>query len=202
MLTIWEAANHPCWLENGGANRRSYPSTPMMAAVVGAMQVEIGLRHLLSDDRMNRLPAYTLEIALDPPQRLERFSITIAASCPFHLSGGVRFPAPGPPSSTTVRRLLASSTTGAAGGGRATVVLDWPICTSARCTHCGHRWSPMTRLASLRTSGVCPACGSCHFIEEEVLRGIEAGSRWADRTLQEIGLPEGHLHMIQRDLER
>jgi molybdopterin-synthase adenylyltransferase len=159
MLTIWEAANHPCWLDNGGANRRSYPSTPMMAAVVGAMQVETGLRHLLSGGSMNPLPANVLEIALDPPQRLETFSLTIAASCPFHRPGGARFPSPGPPSSITVRRLLESGTTGTTRGGRATLVLDWPICALARCGQCGNRWSPMTRLASLRTSGACPACG-------------------------------------------
>ena len=197
LLTVWEAVRRPCWLEQDGLHRRSYPSTPMLAAVVGAMQVEVALRRLLDCGPANAFPASTIDVALDPPQRLETFTIALGESCPFHQPGGARFPAPGPPSSTTVRELLNCAASGTAGKEWATLILDWPICASVRCGECGHRWSPMTRLAALRRSGACPSCSSRDFIEEEVLRRIEAGSRWENRTLEELGLPERHLHLIR-----
>jgi molybdopterin-synthase adenylyltransferase len=197
LLTIWEAASRPCWLEADGLDRPSYPSTPMMAAVVGALQVELGLRRLLETQQLGESSASTVEIVLDPFPRLDVFSMSVSQNCPFHGTGraGCRVSAP---ASTIVRSLLDGMAPGAAGDGLAALVLDWPICTSALCAGCGHRWSPMMRLAALRRSGACPRCGSHRVIEEETLRAIEPGSQWAHRTLKDLGLPEAHLHWVQR----
>lgn len=201
LLTIWEAASRPCWLEMRDLERRSYPSTPMMAAVIGAMQVELGLRRLLAPDKSRESPATTVEIALDPVQQTDAFRMTVSQTCPFHAPPPPRFAARGSLSSTTVGSLLDQVRTGGGGPGSAKLVLDWPICTSARCAECGYRWSPMIRLAALRKSAACPACSSRQFIEDEVIRTVERKSRWADSTLGELGLPEGHLHLIELKTE-
>ena len=200
LLTIWEAASRPCWLEAHDLDRPSYPSTPMMAAVVGALQVELGLRRLLGDQERGESPATTVEIVLDPFPRLDVFTMSVSQTCPFHGAGCTRSRVSAP-SSATVRGLLGGVASEAAGGGPAVLVLDWPICASVRCAACDHRWLPMLRLAALRRSGVCPRCGSRDFIEEETLRMIEPDSRWADWSLGDLGLPEAHLHLVRRGPE-
>ena len=201
LLSLWEAASRPCWLEVDDLERRSYPSTPMMAAVVGAMQVELGLRQLLEPGKSKDSPAMTVEIALDPVQRTDVFSMAVSSTCPFHTPLGTRLAPQGLTSKMTVEDLLNQGRPEGNEPRRARLVLDWPICTSARCADCGYRWSPMARLAAFRKSGACPSCASRHFREEEVIRVVERGSRWAGLTLVELGLPEGHLHLIESGLE-
>jgi molybdopterin-synthase adenylyltransferase len=202
LLTVWEAASRPCWFRADDLERLSYPSTPTMAAVVGALQVELGLRRLLETQDTGESPASTVEIVLDAVPKLAVFSMSLSQTCPFHEPGRARIRVPGS-SSATVRSLLNQAEPGAAapgdrGSGPAALVLDWPICASARCVECDQRWSPMLRLAALRKSGACPRCGSRRFVEEQTLRAIEGGSQWADRTFGDLGLPEAHLHLIQR----
>jgi adenylyltransferase/sulfurtransferase len=197
LLTLWEAASRPCWLEADGLNRPSYPSTPMMAAVVGGMQVELGLRRLLETEQPGESLGRTVEIVLEPPPRLDMFSISVSQTCPFHAANSLSLRVPAPPSAT-VRSLLDEAAHGVAGRGAAVLVLDWPICTSAQCAECGHGWSPMLRLAAFRRSGACPQCSSRHFSERETLRSIERSSPWADWALEELNLPIAHLHLVQR----
>jgi molybdopterin/thiamine biosynthesis adenylyltransferase len=197
LLTLWEAASRPCWLTADDLDRPSYPSTPMTASVVGALQVELGLRHFLETEQLGKWSARTVEIALDPSPRLDVFSMSVSQTCPFHRTGRAQTRVSGP-SSVTVGSLLDRLEPSASGCGPAVLVLDWPICTSARCAGCDHCWSPMLRLAALRRSGACPRCGSRHFIEEETLRAIERGSHWANRTLGDLSLPQEHLHLVQR----
>jgi adenylyltransferase/sulfurtransferase len=197
LLTVWEAPSRACWLGTGDLDRPSYPSTPTMAAIVGALQVELGLRRLLETQDFGEWSASTVEIVLDVVPKLDVFSMSVSRTCPFHETGRAKNRVSGP-SSATVRSLLNQAEPGAAGRGSSALVLDWPICASARCAECDHRWSPMLRLAALRKSGVCPRCGSRHFVEGETLHAIEPGSQWADRTLRDLSLPEAHLHLIQR----
>jgi len=163
----------------------------------GAAQVELGLRRLFEPLEPGASLAKTLDIVLDPPQKLEVIEVRMSQTCPFHAPPRRRFAADGP-ASVTARELLDQAGLELTGTGALALVLDWPICTSALCHECGHRWSPMARLAALRQTGVCPHCGSRHIVEIETLRRIERNSKWARRSLRDLGIPERHLHMIER----
>ena len=169
----------------------------MMAAIVGAMQVETGLRRLLEQKEPGESVATNLEISLDPVQKVEAFSLSLSQTCPFHAPRGSRFAPSEPASRLTVRRLLEEVVPASEGATSARLLLDWPICASARCQGCRHRWAPMLRVATLRKCAECPACGSPQFSAEEVIHTVDRQSRWADFTLESLGIPDRHLHRIE-----
>jgi adenylyltransferase/sulfurtransferase len=191
LLTLWESSVRPCW---EAAPEHSYPSTPVLAAVVGAMQVEIGLRYILAPEPAG-LTGVSLEVELHPNPRLETFRIKPSSACPFHAHPGVLVGAPVTGTGSTVKALLAAA--GVRGLSDAVLVLDWPVCARARCARCGHSWSPMRRLAAFRKSGCCPLCASAQLLEEETVGTISRDSRWSNLTLAELGLPEHHLYTLQ-----
>ena len=197
LLTLWEAGSRPCWLETRDLERRSFPSTPMMASIIGAMQVEFGLRRLLEPQAPPDSVGTNVDISLDPVVKTEAFRLSISPNCPFHGPRPARYPASRPASQIVVRCLLDEVIPSGDDHRKAYLILDWPICTSARCTGCGHRWAPMLRLATLRKCGACPVCGSRQLSEEEVIRAVDRNSRWADFTLEALGIPERHLHRIE-----
>jgi len=196
LLTLGESSIRSCWPPLGNSDVQNYPSTPTMAAIVGALQVELGLRGLLNaDDRPAE--ASVVEISLDPAPRLERLGIRPSCSCPFHYKTGRRVVAPKRGTQTTVEELLGSVEAG--GAHPAALVLDWPVCARARCAQCGFIWAPMRRLAWVRRFGGCPACRHQEFGALEVIRAVARDSPWAAYTLSELGLPEHHLHTVLLD---
>lgn len=184
LLTLWDATVRPCAPPQPG---EAYPSTPTMAAITGAMQVELGLRHLFGMQGESQ----TTTITLDGGPRLETFRTPAGSTCPFHdaLVGEV-VPAPAP--GVTVGDFLSGY------GPGAYLALDWPVCTGARCRACGHGWAPMRRSAAFRARGACPVCRSRDILERETTRAVDAQSKWAGRTLGALGVPEHHLLTIRR----
>jgi hypothetical protein len=168
-----------------------------MAAIVGAMQVELGLRSLFVARETQKRKATTVEITLDEFPKLATFSLRVSKTCPFHVFDVILTPAAKSASETTVVELLNSVEDGK--DRRAVLSLDWPICSRARCVACGFAWSPMRRLAPFRRSGRCPACEGRRVVEEETIRAIGRDSTWAHTTLTELGLPDHHLHSIRLD---
>ncbi|MGH9397117.1 MAG: ThiF family adenylyltransferase [Terriglobia bacterium] len=206
IFALVDCATQPCW---AAAEDTPFPSTPTMSAIIGAMQVELGLRAILDSQPAG---AITVELSLDPSlpsgpcglsRKLDEFRLPQSRACLFHADPGVLIPAPGPPSQTTVQTLLraAAPYQGDAPHGEPELVLDWPVCARAQCRDCRHSWAPMMRLAQLRKLGACPACGGGEISEQEIIRTVGGNGPWAESTLEALGMPENHLYAIQFDLE-
>ncbi|MDA1315407.1 MAG: ThiF family adenylyltransferase [Acidobacteria bacterium] len=198
LLAAWEVPRYSCWGDTPSGDAGFLSSTPTMAAIVGSMQVEIGLKHLLEQRRTGASQSFSIDLSLSAPVRMESIELKRSASCPFHDEpGGLLMPASG---DATFRDILGSIATPAPGT-RPVVVLDWPICTSAACDDCGYRWEPFRRAAALRRYGLCPRCHSRYVRECETIRRIDLDSPWAGRTPSELGLPMSHLHSIAFEQE-
>ena len=192
LLTQWEAPRHPCWGESESEQTDFLPSTPTMAAIVGSMQVEIGLKRVLSGEE-DPAESFSVDIDLSASMRLETIAVHRSPSCPFHGGlEGVLLPAS---EGATFREILGSLSRESPED-RAVVVLDWPVCTEADCTDCGHQWQPLRRALAFRRSGLCPRCGSRYVQDRSTIRRIDVDSPWVDRTPVEVGLPESHLHTV------
>ncbi len=192
LLTQWEAPRHPCWGDAESEQTGFLPSTPTMAAIVGSMQVEIGLKRILAG-REESAESLSIDIDLAGPMRLETIAVQRSQSCPFHGDAeGVLLPAS---AGATFREIL-DSVSNASPDERAVMVLDWPVCTDADCTDCGHHWQPLRRASAFRRSGLCPRCGSRYVEDRSTIRRIDVDSPWVDRTPAEMGLPASHLHTV------
>ncbi len=195
LLTTWQSAVRSCWTHAAPAEERSYPSTPTMAAVIGAMQVEVGLRRLLE----HASEAQSIELTLAPTVRAETFVLRRSEGCPFHAPEACLISEPDAEAvrggRLAIADLLASAPPVA--GAEPVLLLDWPICVRARCGACGERWPPMQRMAVIRRRGACPRCGSNQVIEEETISRVNRSMPWARLTPAELGLPERHLHTIR-----
>jgi len=194
LLTLGESSVRSCWPSLDPSDDQSYSSTPTMAALVGALQADFGLRRLL-DPPDTRAGASAVEVSLDPVPRLGVLRVHRSKTCPFHEKRIHAVAAPKPAARTTVAELLDSANEG--GSCPAALVLDWPICARARCGRCGLIWEPLRRLTWFRRFGVCPRCGHRGLVGEEVIRAVARDSPWAECTLSGLGLPERHLHTIR-----
>jgi molybdopterin-synthase adenylyltransferase len=192
LLTLWESHVRPCW---DASTEHTYPSTAVMAAVVGSLQVEIGLRQVLFPGPDASLAGTSFEVELHPTPKLETLRIRLSPACPFHTHPGVLLGSPGTGAGTTIRALLDAASV--RGLSDAVLVLDWPVCARAQCLECGHSWSPMRRLAAFRRSGRCPRCASARFREEATVATVGRDSQWAGLSLAELGLPERHLYTLR-----
>jgi adenylyltransferase/sulfurtransferase len=170
----------PCTAPGRGASDH-LPSTPTMAGIVAGMQVEVGLRSVLEDPNGR---ARSLEIGIYPSYYLTEVEIRVSASCPFHEHDAIRVMAD--PARTFAEMMDAA--------GSDSILLDWPICVSARCLACGMEWSPNKRIAWLRRFGRCPGCKGGDILELEILRAVDLGSRWSRRTPAELELPPHHVY--------
>lgn len=197
LLTAWDSPAHPCWSQPGASGDPAsgtvppIPSTPTMAAVIGSMQVEIGLRQLFEA----AAEASAVELTLAPRLKLETFALRPSEACPFHISESRMVAAPEHSPELSVGDLLDSA--GSVAEGEPVLLLDWPICVRARCADCGEGWQPMRRLGWLRRRGTCPNCGSRRFTEEETITQVSRDSAWARFTPRALGLPDRHLHTIR-----
>lgn len=193
LLTLGDSSVRSCWRESGGARGQPIPSTPTMASIIAALQVEIGLRKLLEPAKTGS-GTTSVELSLSPLPELESLEALPSKTCPFHRENASLVFAPCPSLEATVADLFdsVSSRTSQA----TALLLDWPLCTRARCTQCGFKWSPMRRLAFLRRSGTCPQCASRGIVEEEIIRSIERKSTWLGYTMEQLGQPENHLYSV------
>ena len=187
LLQLWQATLRPCSSETGNP-QAELVSTPTMAGIVGCIQAELGLRSFFQANEGKPLGARSLEIQIHPARRMEDFAVPISMDCPFHRYNETLKALPR--ASATFEELLDSARAEA-------VVLDWPICIQSKCLDCENEWPPMVRLAALRRSGICPACGSGNILELETIRVIGRDSVWLGRTPSALQLPAEHLYSVQ-----
>jgi hypothetical protein len=193
LLQELQGREDPCWRKEEAIHAaEGVATTPLMASVVAAFQVELGLRALQDPADNNLGHAYL--ITLHPTPGLEPLVFERSPSCPLHdptsVVTTVRECPEGRSDSWTPADLLQRS-----GNGDGYLAFDWPMTSKARCRSCGHEWEPFIRRARFRRQR-CSACDSADLIEMEVLSGLRADSPWASRTLAELGLPLGHIHEI------
>jgi len=196
LLVELQGREDPCGLKERLQQAAAVvATTPVMASVVGAIQVEVGIRHLLARQSGVRLSSgLSHRITLHPRATLETFQFDASPNCPLHEAGSlVR--------DVCERRDRVSTDWTAGELLRETaqdtgfLAFDWPMTARASCRRCGHEWSPMLRRARFRRAH-CPACDSADLSEKEVLSGVDRASAWADRSLDALGLPRAHVHEI------
>jgi adenylyltransferase/sulfurtransferase len=187
ILSLSESTVRSCWAAPPD-EEEALPGTPMMSAIVGALQVDLGLRSVLAGSRAE---SWSVELSVDAAPEMQRLSLRKSASCPFHERAHKLVPAPADAGST-VWDLLESFD-----GADPMLVLDWPVCASAVCAECGHKWAPLKRLAAFRRYGACPECASRRVREEETIRSLTRHSAWASTALGWLGLPKRHLYTVR-----
>jgi len=159
------------------------------------MQVEFGLRSLIAHQRGGPRQSTSIEITIDERPHLDKIQVPLSDGCPFHDWHGALIGSPDLATQTTVARLLESAQQ--TNAPRSALVLDWPLCTMAKCLDCGHSWHPMLRIALVRKKGACPACQSHSIADQQSVRTLAYGGPWASFTLAQLGLPERHLHSVE-----
>jgi len=154
--------------------------------MIASLQVDFGLRNLFDDP--SGLAARSIELDIHPSRQISEFEVSVSADCPFHESEGSLHAMPG--ENTTFLELLNQTAADE-------LMLDWPICTQAKCTACDREWSPMQRLAVLRRKGQCPVCHSRKILEQQIIRSIGRDSMWLEFTPSALQLPADHLYSVQ-----
>jgi hypothetical protein len=185
LLEWWQATVRPCSPWN--STEAESASTPMMAAIVGSMQVELGLRSVFESEDGAVPACRSVEINIHPNRRIDEFTVPVSSECPFHemhepLRGTTH-------DAMTFAELLDSASSD-------TLLLDWPICTEAKCVSCNATWPPMQRVARLRRTGRCPACQSSQVMELKIIREIGRSSEWLHYRPSALGLPEQHMYSM------
>ena len=130
LLTLWEGEAHSCSASAFSPEEREFPSTPTTAAVVGAMQVELGLRSIFARPQGTSRRSVSVDVGIEEVPHLESFRLPLSDACPFHDWNGALIASPGPASETTVAQLL--EVAGHGNATRAALILDWPVCIAAR----------------------------------------------------------------------
>lgn len=174
------------------------PSTPTMASIVSALQVDLGLRLALTPSELTE-QAHAWELSLPLPETSwHSFTIPPSADCPWHSSEDssdlVSFPMDLPLNESLAQQGHPADNQ------PVSLELDWPLCVKARCNRCQHLWSPMLRLAVLRRRASCPACGESSLSAIETLARVTVGDSFAHFTPRQLGLPPDHLFTIARSV--
>ncbi len=184
----------PCWVEARRQEEQGLVSTtPLMASLIGALQVEIGLRHCFEGNQECRKgQSYRLET--HPQPDLELLEFGRSPNCPLHQ------PVSYVQQVIEITEHLWRDWTPAElfrelGEGACHLSFDWPRTMRACCRACQYEWQPMTRRACFRNSS-CPQCGSRDVTEVEVLKGLPAKSAWANHTFAQLGFPAGNIYEI------
>jgi adenylyltransferase/sulfurtransferase len=195
LLVELQGREDPCGLKERLAREAAVvPTTPIMASVVGAMQVETGIRLALGGrEAFSDSEGVSIRITLHPQTELETFTFLRSPNCPLHQAesvvAGVIERADRVSPEWTVGQMLSDV------GTDAFLSFDWPMTARAACRACDHVWEPMLRRARFRHER-CPRCSSADLAETEVLTGLHASSPWADRPLASLGLPAAHIHEV------
>jgi len=193
LLQELQGREDPCWRkEQRAAAGDGVATTPVMASVIAAMQVELALRawHQPPDDPKGR----ACRIVLHPSPTLESLVFEQSPTCPLHdpstaMTSVIECPDARSDVWTPADVLQAG------GHPRGQIVLDWPMTARARCRSCAHEWSPLVRRARFRRA-VCPKCAADDLVETEVLTVIASDSPWASCTLVQLGLPDGQIYEV------
>jgi molybdopterin/thiamine biosynthesis adenylyltransferase len=196
LLQELQGREDPCWRKNEAIEAaEGVATTPLMASVVAAFQVELGLRALQAVDADAVGRAY--RITLYPTPSLEPIVFERSPTCPLHDSASIVRTVRECPEARS-DRWTPSDLLRQSGRIDGYLAFDWPMTSKARCRSCGHEWEPLVRRARFRRQG-CPGCGNLDVVETEVLSGVRATSPWAERTLAELGLPRGHVYETIQD---
>jgi adenylyltransferase/sulfurtransferase len=192
LLRDLQGREDPCWQKADAIEAaEGVATTPLMASVVAAFQVELGLREIQNTTAPATV-GRAYRITMFPVPALEAAVFERSPTCPLHDPASivrcVRECPEGRSDRWTPGDLFQQ--TGLSDG---YLALDWPMTSKARCRSCNHAWEPLVRRARFRHER-CPRCGGADLVEVDVLTGVRAGSPWALRTLAELGLPRGHVH--------
>ncbi|MGD0942263.1 MAG: ThiF family adenylyltransferase [Terracidiphilus sp.] len=204
LLSLSLAASQSCTAVE--ADQIAIPSTPTMASIIAGMQVDLGLRFLLSEKAPTEAHAWELALSL-PETAWTSFRIPRSVDCPWHDADFAADPAAETvrlPMNLALRASLGPETEPALATPAVPWILelDWPISTKARCSACQHLWSPMVRVAALRRRVKCPACGGGRLHSIETLSNISSSDPAARLTPSQLGLPPDHLFRVRRLAEQ
>ena len=108
-----------------------------------------------------------------------------SATCPWH-EGSLRTLEPLPWEEPVSHALV---------GGRRELILDWPVCTEARCLGCGTRSQPMQRVARARQAA-CTVCEARQLHPLRVIHRIRHGDPFSVLSPRQLGAPERHLYLL------
>jgi molybdopterin/thiamine biosynthesis adenylyltransferase len=195
---LWELQGHedPCWLrERRDSAAGVISTTPVMASIIGALQVEAALK-LALHGAADPTEGTAQRVTIAPRLVAETTTFGLSPSCVLHESPARAEEVAARPDRASVSwsvRDMLDETLGADAG--AILRLDWPLTVGARCGACGHDWEPLVRRARFRRSA-CPRCGASVISETKVVSEIGRDSPWADRPLAAIGLPSWHVHEL------
>jgi molybdopterin/thiamine biosynthesis adenylyltransferase len=192
----------PCSERMQQANDAGFiATTPIMASVIGAIQVELGLRSFFMRGEPDQ--AYFLQMNLHPVPRMETFISKRNSNCPLHESQLSYYIWDGGNSNKT-RVVDLIDFVEEREKVPVAFTLRWPIVTEAVCLDCKNTWSPMIRSARFRRNAVCIPCGSRNISEAKVLSELNRDSSRSKQTLSELGLPDAHIHefVLFRENER
>jgi adenylyltransferase/sulfurtransferase len=192
LLQELQGREDPCWRkERLAAAGEAVATTPVMASVVGAVQVELALR---TRGQPRDLHGRTCRITLHPVAALESLVFDQSPTCPLHdpvsaMTSVVECPDARSTEWTPIDVMRACDRP------QGHIVLDWPMTARAECRSCTHRWEPLVRRARFRKQP-CPRCGADDAAETDVLTVIDWDSQWSSRTLAELGLPAAHIYEV------
>ena len=195
LLQDLQGREDPCGVKERQLREQGIvATTPTLASVVGAFQVEIGIRYLFKDLTAPPELGVSYRLALHPQVIAERLTFERSPNCPLHepdsLIGDVTERPDRMSVTWTANALLAESD-----AKEGFLSFDWPLTARAECRSCRYKWEPLVRRARFRSGG-CPQCGGHDLVEVETLIGVDARSAWADRSLSALGLPAGHVHEV------
>lgn len=170
-------------------------TTPVLASMIGALQVETGLRFVCADGASrDRHHGLSYRLTLHPRMTLDTLRFDRSPNCPLHQPESAVVAVDEHPDRRSTE-WTAAELLEAVGGQPCFLHFDWPITARAGCRTCGRQWEPMLRRARFRRER-CSACASDDLVETEVLTGIDAASPWSRRSLAALGLPSGHVHEV------
>jgi adenylyltransferase/sulfurtransferase len=199
LLQELNGTEDPCWMKEQRLEQQgAIPTTPLMASVVAAMQVEVGLRHVLSESS-SRSEGKSIRVSLAPEPSMECFSFSASPSCSLHAAkiDDVIQLSESRSDSISVAELILAAKDGS-GSEDGMLCLDWPLVVEASCDVCDSVWKPMLRRTRFQRGANCPSCGK-NGTEREVITSIDLSSPWASAKLTQLGLPQRHIHEVYWD---
>jgi len=197
LLQELYGSEDPCWIKERRLEQQGAVSrTPLTASVIGAMQVEMGLRHILTPQSCTSSEGKSVRVSLSPNHLIECFSFSVSRECSLHEGnvGEITKLNGRSCDDVTVAELI-SSITGETESAEGWLCLDWPLIVEGECLHCGQAWQPMIRKPRFQREG-CPSCKSSDVIARHVVTAIENSSPRASMTLAQLGLPAQHIHEV------
>jgi adenylyltransferase/sulfurtransferase len=197
LLQELYGSEDPCWMKERRLEEQGAVSTtPLMASVVGAMQVELGLHHILTQQSCTVCEGKSVRVLLSPNHLIECFSFAVSRECSLHEGNvGAITKLNGYSCDDMSVAELISSITEKTESAEGSLCLDWPLIVEGKCRHCGLVWRPMIRKARFQKEG-CPSCNSADVTVRQVLTAIDNSSPWASMTLAQLGLPPQHIHEV------